>query len=141
VEKSSRVLHIMAACGVSTPEADDSCVPVVRNVKTVQVLCTKNTYKQYILKVPRHVSEQVPRTVNYTDYETLSKQVPYTVNRSDRRTRMATQKYTVSVPITWFCHEKAAEHNLRQHYRAISATIHYNDNGDKGALGSISLLC
>merc|ERR1719431_1423559 len=47
--------------------------------------------------VPRQVTEKVPRTVNYTDYETRSKQVPYTVNRSEQRTRMETQKYTVPV--------------------------------------------
>merc|ERR1712060_172304 len=45
-------------------------------------------------------TEQVPRTVQYTDYETRSKQVPYTVNRSEQRTRMETQKYTVPITTT-----------------------------------------
>jgi len=87
----------MASCG--TPLADD-CVQVVRNMKTVQVPCTRNTYKQYTVKVPREVTQQVPRTVRYTDYENRTKQVPYTVSRSERRTRMETQKYTVPVTST-----------------------------------------
>jgi len=90
----------MAACG--SPQAEDcnDCVQVVRNFKSVQVPCTRNTYKQYTVKVPRQVTEQVPRTVNYTDYESRSKQVPYTVNRQEKRTRMETQKYTVPVTVT-----------------------------------------
>jgi len=90
----------MAACGVPQTEDCEDCVQVVRNYKTVQVPCTMNTYKQYTVKVPRQVSEQVPRTVNYTDYESRTKQVPYTVNRSEKRTRMETQKYTVPVTTT-----------------------------------------
>jgi len=89
----------MAACGSQAEDCDD-CVQVVRNYKSVQVPCTRNTYKQYTVKVPRQVTEQVPRTVNYTDYESRSKQVPYTVNRSEKRTRMETQKYTVPVTTT-----------------------------------------
>jgi len=89
----------MAACNAQTDDCVD-CVQIVRNMKTVQVPCTRNTYKQYTVKVPRQVSHQVPRTVHYTDYETRSKSVPYTVNRSEKRTRMETQKYTVPVPIT-----------------------------------------
>jgi len=87
----------MAACGEPT---SNDCVQVIRNMKTVQIPCTRNSCKQYTVKVPRQVTHQVPRTVHYTDYETRSKQVPYTVNRSETRTRMETQKYTVPVPIT-----------------------------------------
>jgi len=90
----------MSACGVSSAESSDSCVQVVKRFETVQVPCTRNKCKQYTVKIPRQVSEQVPRTVNYTDYESRSKQVPYTVNRSEKRTRMETQKYTVPVPVT-----------------------------------------
>jgi len=90
----------MAACGSNDAATTDDCVQVIRNFKTVQVPCTRNTYKQYTVKVPRQVSEQVPRTVNYTDYETRSKQIPYTVNRQERRTRMETQKYQVPVTTT-----------------------------------------
>jgi len=89
----------MAACGSRAEDSAD-CVQVVRNFKSVQVPCTVNTYKQYTVKVPRQVTEQVPRTVNYTDYESRSKQVPYTVNRSEKRIRMETQKYTVPVTTT-----------------------------------------
>jgi len=90
----------MAACGIPQTGDCEDCVQVVKDVKTVQVPCTRNTFKQYTVKVPRQVSEQVPRTVHYTDYESRSKQVPYTVNRSEKRTRMETQKYTVPVTTT-----------------------------------------
>jgi len=90
----------MAACGSPNTEDCEDCVQVVRNWKSVQVPCTTNTFKQYTVKVPRQVTETVPRTVNYTDYESRSKQVPYTVNRSEKRTRMETQKYTVPVTTT-----------------------------------------
>ena len=91
----------MASCGYAPPPQEDceDCVQVVKNFQTVQVPCTKNTYKQYTVKIPRQVSHQVPRTVHYTDYETRSKQIPYTVNRQEKRTRMETQKYTVPVPV------------------------------------------
>jgi len=90
----------MAACGFSQNENCDDCVQVVRNTKTVQVPCTVNKYKQYTVKVPRQVTEQVPRTVQYTDFESRQKQVPYTDYRSERRTRMETQKYQVPVTTT-----------------------------------------
>jgi len=90
----------MAACGLDQNENCDDCVQVVRNTKTVQVPCTVNRYKQYTVKVPRQVSEQVPRTVQYTDFESRQKQVPYTDYRSERRTRMETQKYQVPVTTT-----------------------------------------
>jgi len=89
----------MSACGYQREDCDDY-VTVVRKYKTVQIPCTRNTYKTYTVKVPRQVSEQVPRTVRYTDYESRSKQVPYTVQRSEKRTRMETQKYTVPVTTT-----------------------------------------
>jgi len=69
-------------------------------MKTVQVPCTRNSCKQYTVKVPLQVSEQVPRTVHYTDYESRAKQIPNTVNRQERRTRMETQKYQVPVTTT-----------------------------------------
>jgi len=87
----------MAACGAL---GGNDCVQVVRGMKTVQVPCTRNSCKQYTVKIPRQVTHQVPRTVQYTDYETRTKQVPYTVNRSERRTRMETQKYTVPITTT-----------------------------------------
>jgi len=90
----------MAACGLGQAENCDDCVQVVRNTKTVQIPCTVNKYQQYTVKVPRQVTEQVPRTVNYTDFESRQKQVPYTDYRSERRTRMETQKYQVPVTTT-----------------------------------------
>jgi len=90
----------MAACGSSQNENCDDCVQIIRNTRTVQVPCTRNTYKQYTVKVPRQVTEQVPRTVQYTDFESRQKQVPYTDYRSERRTRMETQTYQVPVTTT-----------------------------------------
>jgi len=90
----------MAACGNGQPGDCEDCVRVVRSVKTVQVPCTVNKYQKYTVKVPRQVTQQVPRTVRYTDFETRSKQVPYTDWRSERRTRMETQKYQVPVTTT-----------------------------------------
>jgi len=90
----------MAACGNGQPQSCDDCVQVVRNVKTVQVPCTVNKYQKYTVKVPRQVTQQVPRTVRYTDFENRTKQVPYTDYRSERRTRMETQKYQVPVTTT-----------------------------------------
>merc|ERR1719466_218823 len=87
----------MAACGSGQIDDWNSLVKVVSDMKTVQVPCTRNKCQQYTVKIPRQVSEQVPRTVQYTDYETRSKQVPYTVNRQEKRTRMETQKYQVPV--------------------------------------------
>jgi len=87
----------MASCGNGQIDNDDDCVQVVRDTKTVSVPCTRNTFQNYTVKVPRQVTEQVPRTVTYTDYEIRTKQVPYTVNRSERRVRMETQKYQVPV--------------------------------------------
>jgi len=84
----------MAACG---SQDTGDCVQVVRDMKTVQVPCTRNKYETYTIKVPRQVTEQVPRTVNYTDFETRQKQVPYTVTKPEKRIRMETQKYQVPV--------------------------------------------
>jgi len=85
----------MAACNT-----DDGTDCVGRKYQTVQVPYTRNSLKQYTNKVPRQDSEQEPRTVNYTAYESRSKQVPYMVSRSEKRTRMETQEYTVPVTTT-----------------------------------------
>merc|ERR1719189_1214501 len=98
----------MAACGSgnnygSAPIDDgncDDCVQVVKTTKRVRVPCTRNTYKQYTVKVPRQVTENVPRTVNYTDYENRSKQVPYQTTRMETRYKNDTQTYQVPVTRT-----------------------------------------
>jgi len=100
----------MAACG--QPNDCEDCVQVVRDTKTVQVPCTRNTYQKYSVKVPRQVTEQVPRTVTYTDYESRQKQVPYTVNRSERRVRMQTETY--QVPVTKYYKRTVMETRTRQ---------------------------
>jgi len=92
----------MASCGSNQDDdCDDDCVQVVRDTKTVQIPCTRNTYKHYTVKVPRRVTEKVPRAVTYMDYETRQKQVPYTVNKSERRVRLETQKFQVPVTTYW----------------------------------------
>lgn len=78
----------------------DDCVQLVRTVKRVQVPCTRPQYSQYTVKVPRMVTEQVPRTVNYTEQETRSRQVPYTINREETRFREEQQAYNVPKVIT-----------------------------------------
>jgi len=75
----------------------EDCVQVVKTTKRVRVPCHRNTYKSYTVKVPRQVQERVPRTVNYTDYETKCKQVPYTAMRSEQRVRVENQPYQVPV--------------------------------------------
>jgi len=88
----------MAACGVNQNGGDcEDCVQVVKTTKRVRVPCHRNTYKSYTVKVPRQVNEQVPRTVNYTDYETRTKQVPYTAMRPEQRVRVENQNYQVPV--------------------------------------------
>merc|ERR1719204_85394 len=57
------------------------------STQKVTVPCTRNTYKQYTVKVPRVVREKVPRTVKYVDMEKRTKTVPYTVNRTETRYR------------------------------------------------------
>jgi len=102
----------MATCGAAQPSDCDDCVQVVRDTKRVQVPCTRNTYQKYTVNVPRQVTEQVPRTVTYTDYESRSKQVPYTVNRPERRTRMQTERY--QVPVTKYYKRVVMETRERQ---------------------------
>merc|ERR1719281_2377572 len=59
----------------------------------VTVPCTRNTYKQYTVRVPRQVREKVPRTIKYVDMEKRTKTVPYTVNRTETRYRNEMQTY------------------------------------------------
>merc|ERR1719510_2340374 len=81
------------------PVEDDceDCAQLVRTVQKVQVPCTRNVYKQYEVKVPRTVNQQVARQVNYVDYETRDKQVSYTVNREETRYKDQLQQYNVPV--------------------------------------------
>merc|ERR550539_381566 len=102
----------MAACGPAQTDDCEDCVQVVRDTKTVEIPCVKNTYQEYTIKVPRQVTEQIPRTVTYTDYESRQKQVPYTVNRSERRIRMETEKY--QVPVTKYYKRTVMETRERQ---------------------------
>lgn len=102
----------MAACGAVDSGDCEDCVQVVRDTKTVQVPCTRNTYQKYTVNVPRQVTEQVPRTVSYTDYESRQKQVPYTVSRSERRVRMQTETY--QVPVTKYYKRVVMETRTRQ---------------------------
>merc|ERR1719437_240246 len=100
----------MASCGsygnvpTPLPEPDngdcEDCVQVVKTTKKVRVPCHKNTFKQYTVKVPRQVTQQVPKTVNYTAMEMKSEQVPYQCMKSEQRTRMQNQSYQVPVQKT-----------------------------------------
>merc|ERR550534_1367964 len=75
----------------------DDCVDLKVSTQKVTVPCTRNTYKQYSVKVPRVVREKVPRTVKYVDMEKRTKTVPYTVNRTETRYRNDVQTYQVPV--------------------------------------------
>lgn len=72
---------------------------MVKTTKKVRVPCHRNTYKQYTVQVPRTVTERVPKTVNYTDYENRTKQVPYQCSKTETRTRTENQPYTVQVQV------------------------------------------
>merc|ERR1719297_185910 len=63
------------------------------STQKVTVPCTRNTYKQYTVKVPRVVREKVPRTVKYVDMEKRTKTVPYTMTRTETRYRNDVQTY------------------------------------------------
>merc|ERR1719410_1748628 len=67
------------------------------STQKVTVPCTRNTYKQYSVKVPRVVREKVPRTVKYVDMEKRTKQVPYTTNRVETRYRNEMKSYQAPV--------------------------------------------
>merc|ERR1719297_627620 len=72
------------------------------STQKVTLPCTRNTYKQYTVKVPRVVREKVPRTVKYVDMEKRTKTVPYTVNRTETRykTKQQTYKEPYMRPVT-----------------------------------------
>merc|ERR1719150_274683 len=78
--------------GVSEADWQDS-VDLKVSTQKVTVPCTRNTLKQYTVKVPRVVREKVPRTVKYVDMEKRTKTVPYTVNRTETRYRNDIQRY------------------------------------------------
>merc|ERR1719411_1602401 len=63
------------------------------STQKVTVPCTRNTYKQYTVKVPRVVREKVPRTVKYVDMEKRTKTVPYCVTRTETRYKNKCQTY------------------------------------------------
>merc|ERR1719410_17850 len=80
------------ASGVSEAEWQNS-IDLKVSTQKVTVPCTRNTYKQYTVKVPRVVREKVPRTVNYVDVEKRTKQVPYPTTRTETRYRNDVQTY------------------------------------------------
>merc|ERR1719479_754223 len=88
-----------AGMGGRVDEAEwQNAVDLKVSTQKVTVPCTRNTYKQYHIKVPRVVREKVPRTVKYVDMEKRTKTVPYTVNRTE--TRYRTQPQTYQEPVT-----------------------------------------
>merc|ERR1719460_2707699 len=80
--------------GGQADEADwQDAVDLKVSTQKVTVPCTRNTYKQYTVKVPRTVREKVPRNVKYVAMEKRTKTVPYTVNRCETRYRNDVQTY------------------------------------------------
>jgi len=85
--------------GVQDPYEDENdCFRVVRSSRHVSVPCTRNEYRRYKVKVPKQVHEQVPKRVQYTDYETRERKEPYSVKRFETAYREEDQQYTVQVP-------------------------------------------
>merc|ERR1719297_366028 len=95
--------------------ADDSdwqnAVDLKVSTQKVTVPCTRNTYKQYTIKVPRVVREKVPRTVKYVDMEKRTKTVPYTTTRCETRYKNDVQTYKAPFtrPVTKMVSVKSKE--------------------------------
>jgi len=79
---------------------ENDCFKVVRSTKQIDIPCTRNEYQRYKVKVPKQVAQQVPRRVEYMDYETRERQEPYFVKRFETAYRDEDQQYTVQVPKT-----------------------------------------
>merc|ERR1719492_744034 len=81
---------------IPMPGPDDcgDCVRTVTTYKTVQVPCTRNRYKV--------VNYQVPQTVPYTDYETVTKMRPVTkqVPKTILVPTTEVVPYQTTVPVT-----------------------------------------
>merc|ERR1719433_218178 len=86
-----------AVGGYGQGQVDESewqnAVDLKVSTQKVTVPCTRNTYKQYTVKIPRVVKEKVPRTVKYVDMEKRTKTVPYTVCRTETRYKNKCQSY------------------------------------------------
>jgi len=76
----------------------NDCFKLVRSTKTLEIPCTRNEYQKYKVKVPKQMTQQVPRRVEYTDYEIRERQEPYVVKRFETAYREEDQQYTVQVP-------------------------------------------
>jgi len=86
---------------VKEPYAEETdCFKVVRSTKHIEIPCTRNEYKRYKVVVPRQMTQQVPRRVEYTDYEIRERQEPYLVKGFETAYREEDQQYTVQVPKT-----------------------------------------
>merc|ERR1719336_2139023 len=81
------------AAGGADESEWQNAVDLKVSTQKVTVPCTRNTYKQYTVRVPRVVREKVPRTVKYVDMEKRTKQVPYTTSRQETRYRQDVQTY------------------------------------------------
>merc|ERR1719320_1670735 len=79
-------------------EEKNDCFRVIRSSKKMEIPCTRNEYHRYKVKVPRQVTEQVPRRVEYMDYEIRERKEPYSVKRFETAHREEDQQYTVQVP-------------------------------------------
>jgi len=79
---------------------NQDCFRVVRSSKFVEIPCTRNEYRKHKVRVAKQVSDQVPKRVEYTDYEIRERQEPYSVKRFETAYREEDQEYTVQVPKT-----------------------------------------
>jgi len=104
IRQKGRVLGASAISNRFTPvdrepyEDINDCFRVVRSTKHVSIPCTRNEYRRYKVRVPKQVRAQVPKRVEYTDYETREKKEPYSVKRVETAYREEDEQYTVQVP-------------------------------------------
>merc|ERR1719192_2768146 len=84
----------MAMGGGGGGDCED-CVKVVKTMKQVRVPCHRNEYKQYTVKVPKNITENVPQTVRWTAMENRQKTVPVQEFRKEKRMKYVNQKITV----------------------------------------------
>jgi len=81
-------------------KGNQDCFRVVRSSKFIEIPCTRNEYRKQKIRVAKQVSDQIPRRVEYTDYEIRERQEPYSVKRFETAYRDEDREYTVQVPKT-----------------------------------------
>lgn len=101
IQQEGQVIETSAMNNRFTPGVQDpfeDCFRVVRSTQQVGITCTRNETRRYKVSVPKQVHKQVPKRVEYVDYETRERKEPYQVKRFETAYREENQQYTVQVP-------------------------------------------